>query len=49
MLPDEFLSVAEETRLIIPIGEWVLRTACKDAMRWPDKIRVAVNISPAQF
>ena len=49
MLPDEFLSVAEETRLIIPIGEWVLRTACKDAMRWPDNIRVAVNISPAQF
>ena len=49
MLPDGFLSVAEETRLIIPIGEWVLRTACKDAMRWPDNIRVAVNISPAQF
>ena len=49
MLPDEFLSVAEETRLIIPVGEWVLRTACKDAMRWPDNIRVAVDISPAQF
>ena len=49
MLPDEFLSVAEETRLILPIGEWVLRTACKEAVRWPDDIRVAVNISPAQF
>jgi len=49
LLPNSFLSVAEETRLIIPIGEWVLRTACKDALRWPDDIRIAVNVSPAQF
>jgi diguanylate cyclase (GGDEF)-like protein/PAS domain S-box-containing protein len=49
LLPAAFLSAAEETRLIIPIGEWVLRTACKAAVRWTDPIRVAVNISPAQF
>jgi diguanylate cyclase (GGDEF)-like protein/PAS domain S-box-containing protein len=49
LLPNSFLSVAEETRLVIPIGEWVLRTACKDALRWPDDIRVAVNVSPTQF
>jgi diguanylate cyclase (GGDEF)-like protein/PAS domain S-box-containing protein len=49
VLPSEFISLAEETGLIIPIGDWVLRTACIDAARWPDDIHVAVNISPAQF
>jgi EAL domain-containing protein (putative c-di-GMP-specific phosphodiesterase class I) len=48
-LPAEFISLAEETGLIIPIGDWVLRTACVDAARWPHDVRVAVNISPAQF
>jgi diguanylate cyclase (GGDEF)-like protein/PAS domain S-box-containing protein len=49
VLPSEFISLAEETGLIIPIGDWVLRTACIDAARWPDDIHAAVNISPAQF
>jgi diguanylate cyclase (GGDEF)-like protein/PAS domain S-box-containing protein len=49
VLPLEFISLAEETGLIVPIGDWVLRTACIDAARWPDDIHVAVNISPAQF
>ena len=49
VLPSEFISLAEETGLIIPIGDSVLRTACIDAARWPDNIHVAVNISPAQF
>ena len=41
--------IAEETGLIVPIGEWVLRQACAEAMRWPGHIRVAVNLSVAQF
>jgi diguanylate cyclase (GGDEF)-like protein/PAS domain S-box-containing protein len=48
-LPLEFISLAEDTGLIVPIGDWVLRTACADAARWPHDVRVAVNISPAQF
>jgi len=47
--PADFLPVAEETGLIIPIGEWVLREACADAMSWPEEIRLAVNLSPGQF
>jgi len=47
--PDEFIPVAEETGLIVPLGEWVLRRACADAATWPDGIKVAVNLSPAQF
>jgi len=47
--PAEFIPVAEETGLINRIGEWVLRQACTDAVAWPDHIKVAVNISPAQF
>ena len=47
--PVEFISVAEETGLILPLGEWVLRTACAEAATWPDNIRVAVNLSPMQF
>jgi diguanylate cyclase (GGDEF)-like protein len=47
--PDEFISLAEETGLIGPIGEWVLRTACAEAANWPDEVKLAVNLSPSQF
>lgn len=46
--PAEFIPIAEENGLIVPIGEWVLRTACATAVSWPD-ITVAVNLSPVQF
>ncbi|KRA47919.1 putative bifunctional diguanylate cyclase/phosphodiesterase [Devosia sp. Root635] len=47
--PVEFIPIAEETGLIVSIGEWVLREACKTAASWPGDIRVAVNLSPIQF
>ena len=47
--PLEFIPIAEETGLIVPIGEWVLERACTDAVEWPDEIAVAVNVSPVQF
>jgi diguanylate cyclase (GGDEF)-like protein len=47
--PAEFIAVAEDTGLIVPLGEWVLRRACADAVAWPGHVRVAVNISAAQF
>lgn len=47
--PDEFIPLAEEIGLIIPIGEWVIRTACMQAARWPADVKIAVNLSPAQF
>ncbi len=47
--PDEFIALAEEAGLIVPIGEWVLKQACRDAVKWPSPIKVAVNLSPAQF
>jgi diguanylate cyclase (GGDEF)-like protein len=47
--PLEFIPLLEETALIVPIGEWVLRQACAEAMKWPGEISVAVNLSPAQF
>jgi diguanylate cyclase (GGDEF)-like protein len=47
--PGHFISVAEETGLIVPIGEWVLRRACFDAVTWPEHLTIAVNLSPAQF
>jgi diguanylate cyclase (GGDEF)-like protein len=47
--PAVFIPVAEETGLILPIGEWALRQACTDAATWPEHIKVAVNLSPAQF
>ncbi len=47
--PDTFIPLAEETGLIVPIGEWVIRQACADAVRWPSALRVAVNISAVQF
>jgi diguanylate cyclase (GGDEF)-like protein len=47
--PDRFIPIAEEIGLIIPIGEWILRQACQDAMAWPEDVRLAVNLSPVQF
>ena len=47
--PADFIPLAEEIGLIVPIGEWVIRQACRDAMRWPMPLSVAVNVSPAQF
>ena len=47
--PNDFIPLAEETGLIGAIGEWVLRQACAEAMRWPSDMRVAVNVSPVQF
>ena len=47
--PVEFISIAEESGLIIPLGEWVLRKALADAAHWPEHIRIAVNLSPVQF
>lgn len=49
MPPDTFIPLIEETGLIVPIGAWVMRTACREAMTWPDEIAVAVNISTRQF
>ncbi len=47
--PADFMPLAEETGLIVPIGKWVLRQACADAATWPDNLKVAVNLSPVQF
>jgi EAL domain-containing protein (putative c-di-GMP-specific phosphodiesterase class I) len=47
--PAEFIPLAEEIGLIVPIGEWVLRQACAQAAAWPDDLKVAVNLSPVQF
>lgn len=47
--PGKFIPVAEEARLIAPIGEWVLRTACHEAAKWPGDVRVAVNVSAEQL
>lgn len=46
--PDQFIELAETTKLIVPIGQWVLETACAEAMTWPDHIGISVNLSPAQ-
>jgi diguanylate cyclase (GGDEF)-like protein len=47
--PDQFISLAEDSGLIIPLGAWILRTACTDAAEWPDHLTVSVNLSPMQF
>ena len=49
MPPSEFIPLAEETGLIVPIGDWVLYRACREAMHWPAHVSVAVNVSSAQF
>lgn len=47
--PAKFVPLAEGTRLIVPIGEWVLRKACEEAMKWPAHVKVAVNVSGEQL
>ncbi|MGI4801128.1 MAG: bifunctional diguanylate cyclase/phosphodiesterase [Janthinobacterium lividum] len=47
--PSDFIGIAEETGLIVPLGEWVMRTACIEAATWPESMSVAINLSPAQF
>ena len=47
--PADFIPLAEEIGLIVPLGEWVIQEACREAMKWPDSISVAVNVSPHQF
>jgi diguanylate cyclase (GGDEF)-like protein len=47
--PVKFVPLAEEARLIAPIGEWVLRTACEEAAQWDIPARIAVNVSPEQL
>ena len=49
IMPARFIPIAEETGLILPLGEWVLRTACLQAAHWPKTIGVAVNLSASQF
>jgi diguanylate cyclase (GGDEF)-like protein len=47
--PSTFIAVAEESSLILPVGEWVLREACREAASWPQPLVIAVNVSPIQF
>jgi diguanylate cyclase (GGDEF)-like protein/PAS domain S-box-containing protein len=49
ILPLDFIAVAEETGLIVQIGDWVLRQACAEAAAWPSGVKIAVNLSPVQF
>src|SRR3984893_5422280 len=46
--PLDFIPVAEETGLIVPMGDWVLRQACAEAATWPSDVKAAVNLSPIQ-
>jgi diguanylate cyclase (GGDEF)-like protein/PAS domain S-box-containing protein len=47
--PGVFIPVAEESGLILSIGEWILREACREAASWPKSLHIAVNLSPIQF
>lgn len=49
LYPDRFIAIAEETGLMEPLGQWILHRACADAASWPENIKVAVNLSAAQF
>jgi diguanylate cyclase (GGDEF)-like protein/PAS domain S-box-containing protein len=47
--PSDFIPIAEESGLIVEMGEWILREACREAASWPTPLQIAVNLSPAQF
>jgi diguanylate cyclase (GGDEF)-like protein/PAS domain S-box-containing protein len=47
--PARFIPIAEKSGLIIPIGQWILREACREAASWPRPLQIAINLSPAQF
>ncbi len=47
--PADFIPIAEDIGLIVPLGDWVLREACTEATKWPDDVKVAVNLSAVQF
>jgi diguanylate cyclase (GGDEF)-like protein/PAS domain S-box-containing protein len=47
--PSTFIPLAEESGLIVPMGEWILREACREAVAWPRPLQIAVNLSPVQF
>ncbi len=49
MSPDKFIPVAEDTGMIVELGQWALYKACRDAAAWPEQVSVAVNLSPVQF
>lgn len=49
IMPDRFIPLAEETGLIVRLGEWVLNRACVDAALWPEDTKISVNLSPVQF
>jgi diguanylate cyclase (GGDEF)-like protein len=49
VLPSEFIPLAEETGLIVPLGQWMLKTACAEAAKWPNDLTIAINLSSAQF
>jgi EAL domain-containing protein (putative c-di-GMP-specific phosphodiesterase class I) len=49
LLPAEFMPLAEEIGLAFPIGDWVLKRACRDATSWPGSMTLAVSLSPLQF
>ncbi len=49
VMPGQFIPLAEESGLIVPLGEWILRQACADAAKWPSHLTVGINLSPAQF
>jgi diguanylate cyclase (GGDEF)-like protein len=49
VMPDEFIGIAEDTGLIIPMGEWAIRKALDDARTWPAHVEIAINLSPLQM
>ena len=49
LIPDQFIPLAEESGLIVPLGGWILQQACADAVNWPSHIKIAVNLSPVQL